>query len=283
MQLLKYHLLNITAMLLFAYSSAQTATTLVSHQLPRPELVTTTAGRSAVPARESHPAVNIQAIIESGFFQEAEEKDSSSEIGVAPATLSELELIGTVTGPPVIARAMIRKKGERNPMIYALYRYQRDLTNEVYGYRLVAIRERKVYLKKDDEIYHLDLFDKKKPSGSPSSTSGSGRTIKKTLSRSFIQQKVLNDMDKALQGLRAGPYMKNGEVKGYRLVQVRPYNILYKLGIRSGDIIRRINGKSIDSTQKMLKMWEGLKEESRMSIDLERRGNPMTFELNITE
>jgi general secretion pathway protein C len=283
MQLIKYHFLNISAMLLFAYSSAQTAITLVSHQLPQPEQVTSAGGRHAVESRKTHKAVNIQSIVESGFFKQAEDDDSSPEIGSAPADLSELELIGTVTGPPVIARAMIRKQGERNPVIYALYRYRRDLTNEVYGYRLVAIRERKVYLKKDDEIYNLDLFDKKKRSAAGSSSSGSGRTIKKTLSRSFIQQKVLNDMDRALQGLRAGPYMKNGQVEGYRLVQVRPYNILYKLGARSGDIIRRINGKSIDSTQKMLKMWETLKEESRMTIDLERRGKPMTFELNITE
>ena len=90
-------------------------------------------------------------------------------------------------------------------------------------------------------------------------------------------------MDNALKGLRAGPYRENGEVAGYRLIKVRPYNILYKLGARNGDIVRRINGKKIDSTEKLYKMWDALKSDSRITADIERGGKIMTFEYNISE
>ena len=90
-------------------------------------------------------------------------------------------------------------------------------------------------------------------------------------------------MDNALRGLRAGPYRVNGEVEGYRLITVRPYNILYKMGARNGDIVKRINGKKIDSTEKLYKMWDAFKSESRITTDIERGGKIITFEYNISE
>ena len=103
----------------------------------------------------------------------------------------------------------------------------------------------------------------------------------KTLSRAEIKQKVFNNMDNALRGLRAGPYRVNGQVQGYRLIRVRPYNILYKFGARSGDIVKRVNGRAINSTKKLYSMWEALKTESRITVDIERGGRIVTFDFNI--
>jgi general secretion pathway protein C len=67
------------------------------------------------------------------------------------------------------------------------------------------------------------------------------------------------------------------------LINVRPYNILYRLGARSGDVIKRINGQMLDSTQKLYTMWESMKNDSRISIDLEREGKNLRYDFNITE
>jgi len=93
----------------------------------------------------------------------------------------------------------------------------------------------------------------------------------------------MNDIDNAMQGIQAGPHRVNGQIEGFKLIRIRPYNILYEYGIRSGDIIKRINGKKVDSTEKLFNMWQGIKNESKMVIDVERNGQIITFEMNITD
>ena len=107
--------------------------------------------------------------------------------------------------------------------------------------------------------------------------------MKKNLSRSDLQQKIKNNMDTMIQGLRAGPYLVNGKIDGYKLFLVNPDNYLYQIGARSGDIIKRINGHPIDSTEKLYKIWSTLPQESRINIDLERDGKTVSFDYTFTE
>jgi len=90
-------------------------------------------------------------------------------------------------------------------------------------------------------------------------------------------------MDNALRGLQAGPHRVGGQIVGYRLINVRPYNILYRLGARSGDIIKRVNGQMLDSTQKLYTMWESMKNDSKISIDLDGKARTYANDFNITE
>ena len=92
-----------------------------------------------------------------------------------------------------------------------------------------------------------------------------------------------NNMDNALQGLQAGPYRINGQIVGYQLMTVRPQNILFKLGARSGDIVKRINGQVLDSTQKLMSMWEAIKNDPKVTIDLERGGKNIRYDFNISD
>ena len=86
-----------------------------------------------------------------------------------------------------------------------------------------------------------------------------------------------------LKGLRAGPYNVNGRIVGYKLFIVNPDNYLYEIGARSGDVIKRINGHPIDSTEKLYKIWSGLPQESRVVLDLDRGGKTVTYDYTFTE
>jgi hypothetical protein len=68
-----------------------------------------------------------------GDVPQAEE---SQEISTA---LNTLTLMGTITGPWSIARALIKKNGEKDPAIFALYKVNSEISNDVYGYKLVRI------------------------------------------------------------------------------------------------------------------------------------------------
>lgn len=264
-------------MLIFSYISAVTINGIIKNTLAvYPSDKSRVRISKNIP--EENQGVDINQLVESGFFRAAisvaadDAEDSSSAI-------NDFKLIGTVTGPPGIARALILKKGERQPDVF-------KLRNNVYGFIITEIQSSKVYLKKKSETYTLNLFEKKeftqaeKPAGTESS---SGGVVKKNISRAEMQQKVMNDIDNAMQGIQAGPHRVNGQIEGFKLIRIRPYNILYEYGIRSGDIIKRINGKKVDSTEKLFNMWQGIKNESKMVIDVERNGQIITFEMNITD
>lgn len=277
MQNIKYHVISLSSMLIFSYISAVTINGIIKNTLAVYPSEKSRVRISKNIAEENH-GVDINQLVDSGFFRAAvsaaagDAEDSSSAI-------SDFKLIGTVTGPPGIARALILKKGEPQPDVF-------KLRSNVYGFIITEIQSSKVYLKKKSETYTLNLFEKKefaqteKPSGTESAAGG---VVKKNISRAEMQQKVMNDIDNAMQGIQAGPHRVNGQIEGFKLIRIRPYNILYEYGIRSGDIIKRINGKKVDSTEKLFNMWQGIKNESKMVIDVERNGQIITFEMNITD
>jgi len=189
-------------------------------------------------------------------------------------------VLGTISGPPGIARALIKKQSESSAQIY-------KIGMDVYGFKLVKIENAKVFLKKDGKVEIIDMFAKDKSSSSSSgpqlSQQSSPNRIVKSISKSEIQQKVLNNLDNALNGVRAGPYRVGGKIEGFKLFSVAPFNILYSMGARSGDIVKRINGQPIDSTEKLMKMWETLKTDTRFVIELERSGQMITYDLNVSD
>ncbi|MCP4134354.1 MAG: PDZ domain-containing protein, partial [bacterium] len=114
-------------------------------------------------------------------------------------------------------------------------------------------------------------------------SSSPGERISQNNNKAETQQKELNNMDKAMQGLRAGPYRKNGKIEGYRLIRVKPHNLFYMMGARSGDILKGINGHKIDSTETLMRLWGGIKNGSKLSIEVERDGNLISFDLNLEQ
>ena len=287
MQNLKYHIINIITLILFSYTSATAINQIIKHNISP-----ISASKSKkikrhhrqVERRKSFDDYKV-AIIDKGLFKIPSIDTSTGESSSAPsANLTELTLLGTITGPWRIARAMIKKRGEKEAGIFALSKINDDITSDVYGYKLSKIRDTVVFLESGSEKYELNLYEKKTLGGDKSTSSKfSGNTVNKTLSRSELQQIASGKLDNATRGLRAGPYRLNGKIVGYRLIRVRPYNILYKMGARSGDIVKRVNGKALDSTEKLMQMWTSLKTESKITVDLERGGKVMTFDYSITD
>ncbi len=285
MQDIKYHLTNTVAVILFSYTLATTVNQFFRFNMNPVESVSIKkTGKSSPDIKEASFEDYSDVILgENKIFVIAEEvNDSSSpESSDEPApsgNLKDLKLLGTISGPSSIARALIKKKKEKNPEVFKLW-------SEVYGYKLVRIDSSKVYLKTEEQVEILDMYAKDEKGKSKKTSKPSASTSKdsKNISRSELQQKVFNNMDNALKGLRAGPYRVGGKIEGYKLFRVRPSNILYTFGARSGDIVKRVNGHPVNSTEKLMQLWGSLKEDKKISVDIERGGKIKTFDFNITD
>lgn len=288
---IKYHILNLVAVIVFSGVASAAINKSVRYALT-PEYVPPSKIQINANKKSGQKLTQqdlISSILDSGMFIVA---DGAGDVtqgissGDTVDVIGNLTLLGTVTGPAVIARAVIKSNREKEPKIFALYKINAQIDNNVYGYKLTSIDIDKVILERNGEKLILELFAKTKPEQAnkrnAGAASGSNR-VSTTVSRAEIKQTVMNNLDNAMKGLVAGPYRKNGKLEGYVLRRVSQENVLYKFGIRSGDIVKRVNGKELNSTEKLYSMWQNMQNETKITADVERNGRMMTFDLNITE
>lgn len=280
MHTFKYHAANIAAVMFFSFVCAVTINTVVRFVLAPVQFIPSTPASSAQNTAAVKPQIDVNAIVNSGFFRLASPESTVSSLPAA-SDLSDLVLMATMLGPDSVACAMIKKKSDNAPKIFM---YKDRWKDDVFGYKLIRISKTTVTLKSGDQVVVLDMYaPPAPPAGSVPNQQPGGEKLKKTISRSDLQQRIKNNMDTMLQGLRAGPYLVNGKIDGYKLFIVQPDNYLYLIGARSGDVIKRINGHPIDSTEKLYKIWQTLPQESRVLLDLDRGGQTVSYDYTFTE
>jgi general secretion pathway protein C len=91
----------------------------------------------------------------------------------------------------------------------------------------------------------------------------------------------LADLSKLGSQARVVPNYRNGKYEGFKLVGVRPGSLYRSIGVRSGDVIKSVNGKPIDSPNKALDLFEQLKASSSIQLEIERRGQPKQLNYSI--
>ena len=94
-------------------------------------------------------------------------------------------------------------------------------------------------------------------------------------------EKQTEDLGKLLRYVRIIPVVRNGETKGYKFAYVSPRSILYKYGLRSGDLIISVNGMPIRTAEEAFKIYNMLRNEKTIRLEVERRGERkvITYEI----
>lgn len=68
---------------------------------------------------------------------------------------------------------------------------------------------------------------------------------------------------------------------GMRFFGIRPSSIFYKIGLRNGDTLHRINDVELSDVENALTLFGELKNESEFYIDFTRRGKKFTYEYTV--
>ena len=125
-----------------------------------------------------------------------------------------------------------------------------------------------------------------KSSSSPRSKSSSDKIkegVKKTGKNTYqIDRDMLNEQLEDLGNLsrqaRVIPHYRQGKPQGFKIVGVRPGSLYSHIGVRSGDVLKSVNGDEISSPTKALELYEKLKNSDGVTLDIERRGRKTTLE-----
>ncbi len=107
-----------------------------------------------------------------------------------------------------------------------------------------------------------------------------GASLKKTISRQDAS-KLLKNPAAIYVDASFGPVLDKGQITGYKIFKVKSSHLFYKLGARGGDIIRKVNGFELKDTERMFELWKSMKTTSDVSIDLERNGKILQYDLKI--
>lgn len=211
----------------------------------------------------------------SGVPGTASQTPVRASLGVA----NKLRLLGVVLGSERGVFAIVEELATKRQVLYRLHDQIPDLGE------VSAIRRDGLVIRSGDQEELLELSTTDKPptpvvtAGSPASTTP-GIPIKKVIDRREVEA-AMADLPKLLTQARAVPFMVNGAPNGYRMDYIAPASFYEKIGIQYGDVLQRVNGVDVRDPSTMLSLFQQLKNERTVKVDMVRNNQKatMTFEL----
>jgi general secretion pathway protein C len=230
------------------------------------------------------PLRNYDVISKKNIFSKIEklpEKEEIPEIDTLEPTTLKITLRGTApTSDPNTSAAFIEDKSKRSEDMY-------KIGDSIQNAIIKKILRGKIVLKVGDreEILMMD-----EPTSGESSDVRSitprrtperrvpSRTI--TVRRNDIDRS-LTDINELLSEASIRPHFKDGEPDGLAITGVKANSIFRKMGFRNGDIVKGIGGNEIKTPEDLIGLYNDLKSETEVSLEIIRRGRERIHNIRI--
>jgi general secretion pathway protein C len=199
-----------------------------------------------------------------------------------------VELIGTVVGTPQDSFAIIEDNQTRKQDLYQVDDMIQDQA------RVVGISRCKVVVLRggSEEIIECpdpDAKEKKRPStvrysGSP--TKDDTYNVKRVSDSEFVideeeVESALGNINQLLTQIRVVPNFEDGKPDGFKVFAIKPKSLFAKIGLKNGDVIRKVNDNDITSPEKAFGVFQELRNEKNLSVEISRRGQSQTLNYEI--
>jgi type II secretory pathway component PulC len=87
-----------------------------------------------------------------------------------------------------------------------------------------------------------------------------------------------------LQHVVTEPQLANGRFVGWRLVSFFPGDARFAgVDLQAGDVVTRINGKPIEAPDQFMAVWDALRKDGELVVDMQRNGAPRTLRWTIAD
>ena len=87
--------------------------------------------------------------------------------------------------------------------------------------------------------------------------------------------KSLEDPDNIQANIR--PHLTDGRTDGVSIAGIKTGSVFRKMGFMNGDILKRIEENEITSPEDIISLYNKLKSEDSVSVDIIRRGREYTY------
>jgi general secretion pathway protein C len=267
-----YTLILVALLTVSAYFLADTVDALIGRSLDAAPKFTAPLERDRVNLQPRRELSDYTSILDRGLFGEG--KGPSS--GPAAETIA-YKLIGTIEGELFAGAVLEDSTGQ------AFYRIDQKLPD---GSAIVKVMRDKVSIRRSDGVtVSLEVVDETKIV-SIQKPGAAGPGVRKLSDGRFMvdQKEVLastENMNQILTQARALPYQEQGKTVGFRISEIVPGSIYEKIGLQNGDVIQRVNSQDVDDPAKFFQLYQGLRNERSISIDLIRSGQRQTLNYEI--
>jgi len=94
-------------------------------------------------------------------------------------------------------------------------------------------------------------------------------------------ENAVDNLPQLMAKARLIPNINDGKPDGFRIFAIMEGSLYAKIGLQNGDILHRVNGVDVKDPQNLLKVFEQLKDESAIVVDLVRNNQKETFNYEI--
>ncbi len=201
-----------------------------------------------------------------GSEQQPAGEIGEEEIEALQPTSLKVALLGTVAGDQQGAVAIIEDIPKKKQDLYRV-------GDSVQGAVLKKILRGKVILRINDRDEILTIEEttasraEKQDVGSKPIRKGS--TI--AVDRVDLDQSI-TDLHQLLSQARIRPHFRDGRADGLAVTNIRPGSFFERLGLRNGDIVQGIDGRTISSPDDVWEVYNRLKSGSRVEVQITRDG-----------
>ncbi len=260
--------------------------------VPAPEGGSSRAGRSELPASASRNAGNatpsskdlrVSEAVKQLFGSPPSDKGSTQAEPEEPVRETRLNLtlkgiLAKGQGPRL---AIIADSGKEQKV----YRIGDRVPG---GAEILRIEPRRVILRHNGvtEALKLEVQELKgrgvRSAGGRSPAGGIRRVsaTRRQVDSSLVQAK-LKDLPGLLRQAKAVPHTENGENVGFRIVNIQSGSIYEDLGLKEGDVIKKVNGRSIRSPSQAMKAYRELQNSNHFKVQVVREGKPVTLNFSV--
>lgn len=267
-----YTLILVALLTVAAYFLADTVDAMIGRGLEAAPKFTMPLERDRAALEPRRELSDYSLILERGLFGEGKGPSSGPQ-----AESVSYKLIGTVEGGQFAGAVLEDSSGQ------SFYRIHQKLPD---GSMIVKVMRDRVSLRRPDGVtVSLQIVDETKIVGVSTPVPPGGGVRRVSDGRWMVDQREMlastENMSQILTQARALPFVEQGKTVGFRISEIVPGSIYEKIGLQNGDVIQRVNAQEVDDPAKFFQLYQGLKSERNITIDLIRGGQRQTLNYEI--
>jgi general secretion pathway protein C len=167
-----------------------------------------------------------------------------------------------------------------------------SIGDQAFGGRVVAITPKAVVIEFDGERRELRLPNATEvaqrpappppvqpavPAAPPAAAPEDPRTPPRTMERAAVERRLADEIPRILAETAIVPVMEEGRVAGVQIARMPEGSLLTDAGLRTGDVIREVNGTVIDGMGTLIGLWTRLQTATELRAVVLRNGQPVSL------
>jgi general secretion pathway protein C len=194
---------------------------------------------------------------------------------------ADLAVAGVVVGPTPERSTAILTSGGRTRVV--------AVGETAFGGRLLAVSQDAVALEFDGRRVELRLQPApsapaadplprpQRPALPPGAPPEDPETPARSMNRAEVQRRLADEIPRILAETAVVPVMEEGRVVGVQVTRLPEGSLLTDAGLRTGDVLTRINDTEIDGMGTLIGLWPRLQSATELRATVVRNGQPFSL------